>query len=138
MKQFCRLFKLTLDTATLISASFRLHSVPSQAYLKALDEFEVCVSEATFSELETVIKREKFNAYLPLEDRLSFLEMYKNNAVWFDVTESIFDCRDPNDNKFLELAITVGADIIVSSDPDLHILNPYRNIAILKPAEFLG
>jgi len=130
--------RIVIDTGTLISASFRLHSVPSQAYLKALDEFEVCVSEATFSELETVIKREKFNAYLPLEDRLSFLEMYKNNAVWFDVTESIFDCRDPDDNKFLELAITVGADIIVSSDPDLHILNPYRNIAILKPAEFLG
>ncbi len=45
---------------------------------------------------------------------------------------------DPNDNKFLELALTVGAEIIVSSDPDLHVLNPYRNIAILKPAEFLN
>lgn len=130
--------KIVIDTGTLISASFRLHSVPSKAYLKALDEFEVCVSGATFSELETVIQREKFNAYIPLEDRLSFLEIYRKNAVWYEVTKTVFDCRDPNDNKFLELALTVGADIIVSSDPDLHVLNPYRNIAILKPAEFLG
>lgn len=130
--------KIVIDTGTLISASFRLHSVPSKAYLKALDEFEVCVSGATFSELETVIQREKFNAYIPLEDRLSFLEIYRKNTVWYEVTQTVFDCRDPNDNKFLELALTVGADIIVSSDPDLHVLNPYRNIAILKPAEFLG
>lgn len=130
--------KIVIDTGTLISASFRLHSVPSKAYLKALDEFEVCVSQATFSELETVIQREKFNAYIPLKDRLSFLEIYRKNAVWYEVTQTVFDCRDPNDNKFLELALTVGADIIVSSDPDLHVLNPYRNIAILKPAEFLG
>lgn len=130
--------KIVIDTGTLISASFRLHSVPSKAYLKALDEFEVCVSGATFFELETVIQREKFNAYIPLEDRLSFLEIYRKNAVWYEVTKTVFDCRDPNDNKFLELALTVGADIIVSSDPDLHVLNPYRNIAILKPAEFLG
>lgn len=130
--------KIVIDTGTLISASFRLHSVPSKAYLKALDEFEVCVSGATFFELETVIQREKFNAYIPLEDRLSFLEIYRKNTVWYEVTQTVFDCRDPNDNKFLELALTVGADIIVSSDPDLHVLNPYRNIAILKPAEFLG
>jgi putative PIN family toxin of toxin-antitoxin system len=130
--------KIVIDTGTLISASFRLHSIPSKAYLKALDEFEICVSAATYLELETVIQRKKFNTYLPLADRLSFLEIYRKNAVWYEVTQTVFDCRDPNDNKFLELAVTVRAEIILSSDPDLLILHPYRNIAILKPAEFLG
>jgi putative PIN family toxin of toxin-antitoxin system len=130
--------KIVIDTGTLISASFRIGSIPSQAYLKALREFSVCVSEATFTELETVMRRDKFNKYLSLEDRLSFVELYRKKSTWYKVTESVFDCRDPNDNKFLELALAVKAEIIVSSDEDLYILNPYRNIAILKPAEFLS
>lgn len=47
--------KIVIDTGTLISAALRFHSIPNKAYLKALNEFEVCVSEATFSELERVI-----------------------------------------------------------------------------------
>ena len=85
-----------------------------------------------------MMRREKFNAYLPLEERLAFVELYREKSAWHEAKEAVFDCRDPNDNKFLELALSVGAEIIVSSDPDLHILNPYRSIAILKPVEFLN
>lgn len=73
-----------------------------------------------------------------MEDRLVFVEIYRGSSSWYEVTEKVFDCRDPTDNIFLELALTVGAEIIVSSDPDLYIMNPYRNITILKPAEFLA
>ncbi|WP_419788833.1 putative toxin-antitoxin system toxin component, PIN family [Mucilaginibacter sp. X4EP1] len=33
-------------------------------------------------------------------------------------------CRDPKDNKFLELAFAAEASCIVSGDQDLLILNP--------------
>lgn len=130
--------RIVIDTGTLVSAALRVDSIPGQAYAKALHEFEVCVSAATFAELDRVMQREKFNAYRTLEERLVFVELYREKSTWYDVKEVVFDCRDQNDNKFLELALTVGAEIIVSSDPDLHILNPYRNIAILKPSEFLS
>ncbi len=130
--------KIVIDTGTLISASFRLDSIPSKAFEKALQGFDVCISDATFSELETVMRRDKFNAYLSLEDRLSFVETYRKKSLRYAVTERVFDCRDQNDNKFLELALTVGAEIILSSDPDLYTLNPYRGIAILKPSDFLS
>lgn len=130
--------RIVIDTGTLVSAALRVDSIPAQAYAKALSEFEVCVSAATFAELDRVMRREKFNAYRTLEERVAFVELYRERSAWHEAKESVFDCRDPNDNKFLELALTVGAEIIVSSDPDLHILNPYRNIAILKPAEFLN
>lgn len=129
--------KIVIDTGTLLSASFRVGSVPSQAYLKALGEFTIFVSKATLTELETVIQRDKFNRYLDLESRLVFLEMYRKNSVLFTATETVFDCRDSKDNMFLELALSVNAEIIISSDPDLQVLHPYRDIAILKPAEFL-
>lgn len=130
--------KIVIDTGTLVSAAIRAGSIPSQAYLKALREFEICVSQATIAELDRVLRREKFNAYSDLEDRLAFVELYREKSVWCVATETVSDCRDGEDNKFLELALSVGAEIIVSSDPDLWVLKPYRNIAILKPAEFLN
>ena len=130
--------RIVIDTGTLVSAAIRVDSIPGQAYAKAPSEFEVCVSAATFAELDSVMRREKFNAYRTLEQRVAFVELYREKSTWYEVKEAVFDCRDPNDNKFLELALTVGAEIIVSSDEDLYCLNPYRNIAILKSAEFLN
>ena len=50
----------------------------------------------------------------------------------------VTDCRDAKDNRYLELALAAGADVIVSSDDDLLILEPWRGIRILRPAEFLA
>ncbi len=49
----------------------------------------------------------------------------------------ITECRDPKDNKFLELAVAGNADCIVTGDKDLLVLDPFRNIRIITPKEFL-
>jgi len=51
--------------------------------------------------------------------------------------EPVTDCRDPKDNKYLELALAAGASVIVSSDDDLLVLNPWRGIRILRPADYV-
>jgi predicted nucleic acid-binding protein len=53
------------------------------------------------------------------------------------ITERITACRDPHDDKFLELAVNGRADLIVSGDADLLALNPFRDIPILTPAAFM-
>ena len=58
-------------------------------------------------------------------------------AVWVEPTLQITDCRDEKDNKYLELAVAAGAEIIVSSDDDLLVLHPWRKIRIVPPAEYL-
>jgi predicted nucleic acid-binding protein len=40
------------------------------------------------------------------------------------VTERIAACRDPTDDKFLELAVNGRGDLIVSGDGDRLVLNP--------------
>lgn len=47
-------------------------------------------------------------------------------------------CRDEKDNKFLELAINGNADFIITGDNDLLVLNPFENIAIIKPDVFIN
>ncbi len=53
------------------------------------------------------------------------------------IIEPIVACRDPTDDKFLELAVNGQADFIVSGDADLLVLNPFRGIPILSPATFV-
>jgi putative PIN family toxin of toxin-antitoxin system len=53
------------------------------------------------------------------------------------ITKRIAACRDPTDDKFLELAVNGHADLIVSGDGDLLALNPFREIAIVTPAAFV-
>ncbi len=53
------------------------------------------------------------------------------------ITQRIAACRDPTDDKFLELAVNGHADLIVSGDGDLLALNPFRQIPIVTPAIFV-
>jgi uncharacterized protein len=50
----------------------------------------------------------------------------------------VTDCRDPKDDKYLELALAAGAETIVSSDDDLPVLDPWRSVRILNPAGYLA
>jgi putative PIN family toxin of toxin-antitoxin system len=51
--------------------------------------------------------------------------------------ERIGACRDPKDNKFLEVAVASRADVLVSGDEDLLVLHPFQGIPIIRPTEFL-
>lgn len=52
------------------------------------------------------------------------------------IRKRIRACRDPKDDKFLELAVSGNADVIVTGDKDLLALHPFRGIAILTPLDF--
>jgi predicted nucleic acid-binding protein len=54
-----------------------------------------------------------------------------------EVTESVHACRDPKDDRFLELAVSGHATCIVTGDDDLLSLHPFRGILLLSPRSFL-
>lgn len=58
-------------------------------------------------------------------------------GVPFKPAERVMNCRDPKDDKYLELALASRADTIVSSDRDLLVLHPWRGVRILQPADYL-
>ena len=43
-------------------------------------------------------------------------------------SRTITACRDPKDNKFLEVAVAGRADVIVTGDEDLEVLDPFEGI----------
>lgn len=50
---------------------------------------------------------------------MRFLSALLKEVELVDVTEEVFDCRDPKDNKFLELAVDGKAEFIITGDDDL-------------------
>jgi uncharacterized protein len=129
--------RTVLDTGVLVSAAIRPDSVPALALEKALLTFEVCLSRETLAELESVLGRSKFDRYAPAHQRQAFVAGFRAHAVMIEVVGTVADCADPKDNMFLALAETAGAELIVSSDPHLTDLHPWRGIPILPPAAFL-
>ena len=121
----------------MISAFILPASNARKALNKARKEGRILLSEETSKEFENVFIRSKFDKYLPLEIRLEIIDDFKSLTIEQNPIVTINDCRDPKDNKFLELAISGAADCIITGDQDLLVLNPYRQIPILTINQFL-
>jgi uncharacterized protein len=130
--------RFVLDTNVVVSAVLLPHSVPRQAFDLAFIRGIVLVSESMLDELDDVLRRPRFERYIPEDERLQFLTNFIRDATVVEVTEAITDCRDPKDNKFLELAVSGCATCIISGDADLLVLHPFRGIPIVTPHEFVS
>ena len=129
--------RFVFDTNAIFSAVLLQQSVSRRAFDRALDEGEILVSVETIDELNRVLGRDKFARYVTEQERLEFLAILLREARLIEVDVHIGACRDPKDNKFLELAVSGDAKCIVSGDQDLLVLHPFRGIAILTPSSFI-
>jgi uncharacterized protein len=129
--------RIVADTKCLISRLLLPKSMPSQAVRQAVDRGILLVSEATMNELADVLARPKFDRYINLEDRQQFLRLLGRIAEFVASVYAVRECRDPKDDKFLEVALNGKADLILTGDADLLSLNPWRGVAILSPVEYL-
>ena len=127
-----------LDANVIVSAVLLPRSLTRKAFDKALREGEIVVSEAVVNELDEVLRRPKLNKYIHEEERIQFLMMLLRESRIVRVNRTVEDCRDPKDNKYLELALEAGATCIVSGDKDLLVLHPYYGIKIVNPKQFLN
>jgi uncharacterized protein len=96
-------------------------------------------SEATLNELIAVLSRprmvHKYGLTAAEVEALCALVIRRGELVEPD--RSITACRDPKDNKFLEVAVAGKADVIVTGDEDLEVLDPFEGISMIRPAKFL-
>ena len=129
---------IIFDASALVSAALKADSVPERALLRAEEVDVFALSAAVDAEIAGVLGRPKFARAIPLARRDRFLQILRRAAVWFEPAVRITDCRDPKDDKYLELALAAGAEIIVSSDDDLLVLHPWRGVSILRPADYLA
>jgi len=127
---------LVVDTNVVLSALLFPGSSSSRVLHEAQQSI-VLASNATRQELATVMDRNRFDRYVDRETRRRLVAEYLRATVTVDIPFPIRACRDPKDDKFLEVAVHGKADLIVTGDRDLLDLNPFRGIAIVTPADYL-
>jgi len=130
--------KLVVDTNLWISRLLMPDGTAARAVDHALAWGIPLMSEATLTELSDVLSRPKFDMYVSRGDRQQFLRLLGGVVRVVSVTQQISACRDPKDDKFLDVALNGDAQIILTGDQDLLILHPFHRVEILKPADFLA
>jgi putative PIN family toxin of toxin-antitoxin system len=130
--------RIVVDTNVLVSRLIVPGSIPARAFDIASQQGRLLVSNATLEELQRVLSKRKFEHYVTLGQRKHFLQLLSNSVEIVDINAKITACRDPKDDKFLELAVNGLADLIVSGDQDLLVLHPFMHIAIISPADYIS
>ena len=129
--------RVVVDTNVFISAVLKDKSLPALA-LRRIDRSCVLLkSVVTERQLFEVLSRPYFASLVPPSSHESLKNMLAA-AEPVTITERVVACRDPTDDKFLELAVNGQADVIVSGDNDLLVLHPFRETPIFTPASFLA
>jgi putative PIN family toxin of toxin-antitoxin system len=135
--------RFDFDTNVLVSAALFSGSRPREALAAARRTGRLLASYETFDEISEVLLRARFDRYLPRETREEFLTKLAGDIELVGGSLRVRQARDPDDDKFLELAVTGQAECIISGDADLLVLSPFRwsdadlAIDIVTPRAFL-
>lgn len=130
---------IVLDTNILISAILSPEATARKALEKAYSQFKIVQSAETYQELKTRIYKPKFDKYILNIEREEFLNTVYKNSLFIQVESQIVDCRDTEDNKFLELSKDAQAVYLITGDKDLLTLKKleqYQSL-IITAREFL-
>ncbi len=108
--------------------------------LQALDPGNrLILSQDVENEYRDVLFRPKFDRFVSTERRRRTLDLVLMAALRVEPQETIRECSDPKDDKYLALAWAGAADAVISGD-ERHLLpmTPWRGIPILRAAEFIA
>jgi predicted nucleic acid-binding protein len=67
----------------------------------------------------------------------AFLDWLSQLGEWVEPVHHVAACRDPDDDKFLAVALSGDAACLITGDTDLLELDPFEGLPILTPAAFL-
>jgi uncharacterized protein len=127
-----------VDTNVLVSRLLAPRGVAAQALDKALKTCVLLVSDATLDELSEVLARQRFEPYLSAQDRQRFFSLLAGVSSKLEINQRIQACRDPKDDKFLDVALSGQAKALITGDQDLLALHPFHGIPIWSPSQFLS
>ena len=132
--------KVVLDTNVWVSA-WLWRGLPNHLiHLARREEIQTCISESLLAELENTL------SYKKLQQKIQSLNLTKEQLLIgtreityiYPIEELIVpDLRDPDDTVVLATAIAASAEVIITGDRDLLILQEYQNIKIMTATDFL-
>jgi len=130
--------RVLVDTNILISALLAPAGKPAEVIRRlAAAEATLLLSRVTFLKLATRLARPKFHRYWTVEQMDRYLAWLAELSEWVKPSIHISDCRDADDNRFLEVLVAGEGELLITGDPDLLELDPYEGKSIMTPTQFL-
>ena len=126
-----------VDTNLLISRLLVPGGTAARAVDHAVARGVLLLSAATLNELIEVIGRPKFDPYISDDERRQFVALLGGIARLVPIRRQFQACRDPRDDKFLDVAIAGTATALITGDKDLLVIGNFHGVEILAPAAFL-
>lgn len=130
--------KVVIDTNIIISAFISPFGASAQIFELFLQGNIInYTSEEIIEELAMVISRPKFIGSIENRDKQFMIDNFR--ALSFIIYPAYHEkviIADPQDDKFINCALTANADI-VSGDRHLLELRKHKTVRILSPREFL-
>jgi putative PIN family toxin of toxin-antitoxin system len=133
--------RLVIDTNVLVSA-FLWQGTPGRVVALAGEkEVQLFTSRALLDELAATLAKKKLAKYVAATGLTAGQMLTNYRRISTTVTARQLDervSRDADDDAVLACAIAARADLVVSGDADLLVLQNFKGIAIVSPAEALG
>lgn len=128
--------KAVIDTNVFVSSFFG--GKPKRIIdLWKQGRISLCLSAGILDEVVRVLQALGLGFGTELEELLKFLASSQNIEFTRKTPRLKVVKKDPDDDKFIECAVALKADLIVSGDKALLAVGEYRGIPILSPADFL-
>ncbi|MBD2315762.1 putative toxin-antitoxin system toxin component, PIN family [Phormidium tenue] len=131
---------VVLDTNIWLSATI-WGGIPDEIIsLQEQRKIEIASSRKLLSELENTFNKKK------IQTKLEALQLTTSSAISlvyesvniYPIEELIVpELRDPDDTIVLATAIAANAEVIITGDRDLLILQEYQNMQIMTATDFL-
>lgn len=128
--------RLVLDTNVLVSAILSPVSISAKILNWGEDNGVILYSTATLTEVLSVLGRSKFSKYIDPADIDGLSIRIKTAWLFVEILNQVQLCRDPKDDKFIDLALNGDASHLITGDSDLLVLNPIENTSVLNPRTF--
>lgn len=131
-----KITKVVIDTNVFISGFGWDGKPESVLQLVEIGSIANFITSETFEELKRVISYPKLKFSSSLQTKILEFAFSYSQFVNSGRTVSLIK-EDPDDNRFIECALSAHATFIISGDPHLLKLGEFEDIRIVGPAEFL-
>lgn len=133
------MIRTVIDTNVVLSGTY--WTGDSRKILQKLEEGKIIAiaSPEILKEYERILQHpdilEKIDE-LQVAQRAATLKLFQKMTI-VEPKKKIKASKDPDDNKFIEVAVEGNVEFIISKDRDLLELRSYYGIKIVEPTEFL-
>lgn len=130
-----------IDTNILVRAAITPFGAIAPIIVRLREgKFTLIYSQSLLGELIETLERPRIQRKydIPEESNKNFVAILIQYGERVEPDRKVDVCRDPDDNHVIEVALAGKAELVVTGDEDLLVLQQFETVKFITPGEFLA